>query len=113
MPSLTKPDIQITIVDDSKGEKCDAHCGADWASAQVIDLAGQRIKERFGDKVKLEYIDLAESMADHHALELKQQFKAKNLPLPLLVINGEPRISGPFDIRQLLDAIDAECEIKS
>lgn len=110
---MIKSCIQITIVDDSKGEKCDAHCGEDWASTQVIDLASQRIKERFGDQIKLEYLDLAESMTNHHALELKQQVKAKNLPLPLLVINGEPRISGQFDIRQLLDAIDAELEIKS
>jgi len=34
------------------------------------------------------------------------------LPLPLLIINGEPRIPGQFDIRLLLDAIDAEIEIK-
>jgi len=110
---LIKPCIQITIVDDSKGEKCNAHCGADWASTQVIDLASQRIKERFGDKIKLEYLDLTESTTNHHAVEFKQQVKAKNLSLPLLVINGELRISGQFDIRQLLDAIDAELEIKS
>jgi hypothetical protein len=34
------------------------------------------------------------------------------LPLPLLIINGEPRISGQFDIRFLLYAIDTEIEIK-
>ncbi|GAJ15792.1 unnamed protein product [marine sediment metagenome] len=108
---LAKQVIQITIVDDSKGEKCDAHCGLDWSSPQVIALAGQRIKDRFGDKIELAYLDLSEPITNHHALELNQIARQGNLLLPLLVINGQPRISGQFDIRLLLDAIDAELEI--
>jgi len=113
MPPLIRHAIQITIVDDSKGEKCDAHCGVDWSSAEAIALANKRIKDRFGGKIQLEYIDLSKPMTNHHALELNQRIRNKNLPLPLLLINGEPRISGQFDIRQLLDAIDAEMEIES
>jgi len=108
---LIKPVIQITILDDSKGEKCDAHCGADWSSAEVIALATQRIRGRFGDKIKLQYLDLSKPVTNHHALKLSQGSKKENLSLPLLVINGQPRISGQFDIRLLLDAIDAEIEI--
>ena len=110
--SLVEPCIQITIVDDSKGEKCDAHCGVDWSSAEAITLAGQRVKDRFGDKVQLEYFDLAKPMTNR-VLELKQRIRNKNLSLPVLMIDGKPRISGQFDIRRLLDAIDAEIEIKS
>jgi len=113
MPPLIRHAIQITIVDDSKGEKCDAHCGVDWSSAEAIALANKRIKDRFGGEIQLEYIDLSKPMTNHHALELNQRIRNKNLPLPLLLINGEPRISGQFDIRQLLDAIDAEMEIES
>jgi len=113
MPSLIKHTIQITIVDDSKSEKCDAHCGVDWSSAEAIALARQRIKDRFGDKIQLEYLDLSKAMANRRALELNRMVKNKNLSLPLLLINGEPRISGQFDIRQLLDVIDAEMEIES
>ncbi|MDI6815144.1 MAG: hypothetical protein QMC90_03605 [Dehalococcoidales bacterium] len=109
---MIKPTIQITIVDDSKAEKCDAHCELDWSSPEVIALASQRIKDRFGDRIKLQYLDLSKPITNHHALELKQQVRNKKLPLPLLIINGEPRISGEFDIRLLLDAIDAEIEIK-
>lgn len=109
---MIKPVIQITIVDDSKVEKCHAHCGLDWSSPEVIALTSQRIKDRFGGKIKLDYLDLSKPVTKHHASELKQQVRNKKLPLPLLVINGEPRISGQFDIRRLLDAIDAEIEIK-
>ena len=104
--------IQITIVDDSQGEKCDSHCGVDWSSAEVITLASKRIKERFGNKIKLSYLDLSKPITNHHAVELKQRIRKEKLPLPLLVINGQSRISGQFDIYLLLDAIDAELEIK-
>ncbi len=111
MPSLIKHTIKITIVDDSKGEKCDADCAVDWSSPEAVALASQRIKDRFGNRVKLEYLDLSKPAASHNALEWNEVIKNKSLPLPLLIINGQPRISGPFDIRRLLDAIEAEMEI--
>ena len=107
---MSKQDIQVVIVDDSKSEKCDTKCGVDWSSAEAITLANQRIRDKFGDRVQLEYIDLSRSIGER-ALGLNQRIK--DLPLPLLVINGEPRISGQFNIRLLLDAIDAEVEIRS
>ena len=113
MPPLVNHTIQVIIADDSKGEKCDAHCGIDWSSVEAIALANQRTKDRFGDRIQLEYIDLSKPVSNRRAPELKQRFKTENLPSPLLLINGEPRISGQFDIRQLLDAIDAEIEIES
>ena len=58
MLPLVKPLIQITIIDDSKGERCDAQCGMDWSSPEVIALANRRIKDRFGDRISLKYIDL-------------------------------------------------------
>ncbi len=108
---MPKHDIQIVIVDDSKVAKCDAECGTDWSSAEAISLASQQIKDRFGNKIKLEYLDLSQTAAYSHALELSQDIKNKNLLLPLLLINGQTRISGQFDIRQLLDTIEAEREI--
>ena len=109
---MIKYDIQIVIVDDSKTKNCDVNCGVDWSSVEAITLANQRIKARFGDSVQLEYINLSQPVTGHNALELKQRIRNENLSLPLLVINGGTRISGQFDIRMLLDAIDAEMEIK-
>ena len=111
MLPLIKHTIQVTIVDDSKGEKCDAHCGVDWSSVEAITLASQRIKDRFGDKIQLEYLDLSKPVDNRNALELIRGIKNKDLSLPLLLISGESRISGQFDIRLLLDAINAELEL--
>ena len=114
MLSLIKHTINITIADDSKNEGCDAHCGVDWASAKAIALATKQIKDRFGDRIEIElhYLDLAEPVTDPRALELNQAIEKENLPFPILIIDGKPRISGQFDIRMLLDSIDAEIEIK-
>ena len=43
---------------------------------------------------------------------LRQKARSGVLSLPALVINGEVRISGHFDMRMLMDAIDAEIEIR-
>ena len=108
---MIKHPIQITIVDDRRGEQCDAECGIDWSSAEAVALASQRIKDRFSDKINLEYLDLSQAIANHDALEWSQAIKDKKLSLPLLLINGQLRISGQFDIRQLLDVVEAEMEI--
>lgn len=113
MPPSAELPIEITIVDSSAHKRdCDNYCGVDWASPESIKLARQRIKERFGDRVKLDYLDLAIAEANPEAPKLKEQVKEGKLTLPALVISGEARISGQFDIRLLLDAIDAETEIR-
>ena len=111
MPLLNKHDIQIIIADDSKVRRCDADCGVDWSSPEVTNLAEQQVEARFGNRVELEYLDLSKPSNVQRALELQQMVGDEDLLLPLLLINGKPRISGQFDFRMLLDAIDAEVEI--
>ena len=107
---MLKRRTQITIIDKSRQEKCNAGCGEDWSSPETLALARQRIKDRFGDEVQLKHLDLSETVSNY-APEWNEVIKNKNLALPLLLINGEPRISGEFDMRQLLDAIEAEMEM--
>ena len=111
MLSLTKHTIHVTILDDSRQKECDADCGVDWSSGDAIALARQRFKERFGDEIQLAYFDLSTTTANRDAAEWHEVIKDKNLPLPLLLINGQPRISGQFDTRRLLDVIEAEIEM--
>ncbi len=111
---MVKHIIRVSIIDDSSLPKCDAYCGANWSSEEVLVLARQRVTERFGDRVRLQYIDRSKSTTNDDALKAwGQAIKNKNLSLPLLLINSEPKISGEFDIRQLLDAIEADLEIEA
>ena len=110
MPALVK-NMQITIIDNSDKEQCDPNCGVDWRSRKALDLASQRIKERFGGGKHLEYFDLSTDKVEDQVLEWIEVVKGKNLRFPALLINGQPRIAGQFDIRQLLDVIEAEMEM--
>ena len=105
---MNKHSIKVLIVDDSHAVECSAECGFDWSLAGNRDLAEQQIKARFGGGVQLEYFDLSRPTVNDTALEWQR--KARDLPSPLLVINGKPRISGQFDIRMLLDAVEAAME---
>ena len=109
--SPAKDTIRITILDDTRKQECEAACGEDWSLPETLALANQRIKDRFGEKAQLEYLDLPGAKANQKTLEWKRLIKNKNLSLPLLLVNGELRISGRFDIRQLLDAVEADIEI--
>ena len=109
---MSKNDIQVIIVfDPDKVNECGIDCGEGWDSAEVIELARQRVKARFGEEIRLECLDLSKSGLASISLELQRKIGDEILSLPLLIINGEPRISGQFDIRLLLDAIEAEIEI--
>lgn len=102
--------IRVTIVFDSKGERCEAVCGLNWSSDETFATMKQRVKDRFGGIAKLELVDLAKG--DPRTAELKERIGKENLSLPLLLINNELRISGEFDARQLMDAVEVERELK-
>jgi disulfide oxidoreductase YuzD len=104
-------DIRIQIlVGDDQGE-CDANCGMDWSAAESISLAAGRIKERFGEDVPIERIDMREDRNSEFVRGWSETIKTRNLSLPLLLLNGQVRISGQFDMRQLLDVIEIEREL--
>ena len=102
--------ISVTIIYRSQGEKCKAACGLDWSSAETVSVMNQRVNERFGTSVKLTVVDL--SLKNSVSLRFNQYVQKKNLSLPLLLVNEEVRISGEFDARQLMDAIEVEKELK-
>ena len=108
---MVRHNTQVIIIDDSNQPKCEAGCGVDWTSPEMLALASQRIIARFGDKIHLKHINLSQATASQDATEWNEVIKDKSLSLPLLLIDGQPRISGQFDIRQLLDAIEAEMEM--
>lgn len=106
---MPETDMLITIVDDSTGALCDAECGTAWSDGETRTLAEERIREKLNNQGKLEYIDLSRDGDNPRALELKREIG--DILLPALLINGQVRISGNFDIRQLLDAIEVEMEL--
>ena len=66
---------------------------------------------RYGDEVQVEYLDLAEPQARRHHPEVIEHILGQGLPLPLVAINGVPKLSGIFEYRMIVDAIETQREI--
>ena len=107
---MTK-DIQVIIVNDPARQDCDASCGTDWSSRDSRELAEEHIRSRFGDRVHLTYLDLTGMEEADSLIEWREKIINENLSVPFLVLNGHLRITGNFDVRQMLDVIEAELEI--
>jgi len=108
---LTEAAVDIKIIDDTSRRDCDAGCGTDWSSPEVTGLAIRQISKRFGEETKLEYIDLSRTTTDHLIAQWHQTIRERSLSVPLLLINGQLRIAGQFDIRQIIDTVEAEIEM--
>jgi disulfide oxidoreductase YuzD len=108
---LSNRGIKITILGDNSQGECDANCGIDWTSPESVPFAAERIRDRFGEDIPIKYIDMTENKTVQLVQEWTENVKNKNLSLPLLLLNGQLRISGQFDIRQLLDVIEIEKEV--
>lgn len=104
-------EIKVTIINDLARQDCDASCGTDWSSKDSMELAREQIKNRFGDSVQLTYLDLAGTKEDDSLIDWGDKIIDENLSVPLLILNGRLRITGNFDIRQMLDVIEAELEM--
>ena len=104
-------DIQVTIINDPTRQDCDISCGTDWSSGKSLELAEEQVRNRFGDSVYLTYLDLAGKGKEDSLFEWRERIMKESLSVPLLVLNGHLRITGNFDIRQMLDVIEAELEV--
>ena len=109
---MAKNPLQVTIINDPlRKADCDGACGADWSSMQTLDMARKQIHERFGENARLTYIDVAEGTMTDSLQSWLDYIKERKLSVPLLVIDGQVRISGHFDVRQMMDAIEVQTEM--
>lgn len=103
--------INIIILDDSRVEKCYAGCGVNWSRTEEIELAREQVKRLLRDNFVLEYKDLAQPDAALRFTAVVDKAKKAELLYPLLVINGDIRIAGNFDLRMLTDMLEASQEL--
>ena len=106
------PLVQITVLDDAKAAKCEAHCGLEFSSPQAVEQVTELLRKLYGETVQLEYLDLAKALDSRLYPEIVERIRAESLPLPLLLINGNLRVSGYFDIHLLQSVIQAEFEME-
>lgn len=98
------------VIDDAASPKCEARCGLDFSSPETFKSTASVLRELFGSRVKLEYAGL-DAIQTGPLAEIGERLKSGDLVLPLLVVNGKPRISGYFDLHSLQEVIQAEIEM--
>jgi disulfide oxidoreductase YuzD len=105
-----QPKIMVTVVDDATSPKCEARCGLDLSSPETLKSTTDVLRKLFGNRVKVEHTSLASTEAGSLS-EIAERVKSGDLVLPLLLVNGKPRISGYFDLHSLQEVIQAEIEM--
>jgi disulfide oxidoreductase YuzD len=109
---ISQTKIQVIIIDDSKSEKCEGRCGLDFSSPETFEFVAEHLNKLYGSSVQLEFLDLADPSTSGSHPEIGEMLKDRNLLLPLLLINGNLRISGYFDIYILQNAIQTDMEME-
>ncbi|MDP2719172.1 MAG: hypothetical protein Q8P44_04980 [Dehalococcoidia bacterium] len=105
---MTNPNMQVTILINSANPWCESDCAINWSKGEEQTAAISRAKQRFGDDVLLEFIDVADNPDLPRVILLARGTATREMPFSTLMINGETRISGPFDTRMLMDMIETE-----
>jgi hypothetical protein len=105
-----QPSILVTVVDEAASPKCEARCGLDLSSPETLKSTSDVLRKLFGSRVKIKHVSLAAIEAGPLP-GIAERVKSGDLVLPLLLINGKPRISGYFDLHSLQEVIQAEIEM--
>lgn len=101
--------IRVTLVEDSQAPEPTGPCSLVCEKSPSFEALQEHLAERFGDEVVVERLDLA---ATERPPEAIKNLAGQNYFLPLVLVNGQVRLSGPFDFRRVVDTIEALKEIE-
>jgi hypothetical protein len=99
-----KPAVRLTVIGNSRAPACQADCGADWSQPKTLSQARLALRERFGDRVRIDYVDTEHSKNRLKLLPREEDY-------PLLTVDGSIRLSGRFDLRQVMNVAEAQLEM--
>src|SRR3990172_5686186 len=91
---------------------CDGGCGLDLASTEEMQFTLHHLTQRYGDSVVVEFLDFSSSEeGPAESADLARSVRERRLPLPLLAINGIPRLSGSLSFARIAQAIEIQREV--
>lgn len=96
--------IKIEIVTRGELPTCANLCGEDWTRADVQATLCEAIRHRFGENMQIVFTDA--SKKDAVVLKYKKE------TFPQLLVDGQLRIAGQFDARQVLQAVETQIELR-
>lgn len=73
-------------------------------------MVAQHLRKRYGDAIKVEYYDLGKEPDREKFPEISKLIEDKDLPVPVVAINGVPTMAGVVDYWAIVEAIDAKAQ---
>ncbi len=71
-------------------------------------MVAQHLRRRYGDAVQVEYYDLANDSNRAKFPEIVKTIEEDDLPVPLVAIDGVPRMAGGVDFWTIAEFIEAK-----
>ena len=100
--------VHVIILDDSRQEHCTL-CGSD--PAEGMELVISQLRERYGDTLALERVDLAQPGTRERFARFVEMVESHSTLLPLVIINDMATLAGMLDYRMMVEAIETAREI--
>ncbi len=82
-------------------------CGTEIGSAQAADRLARELTALLGNWVMVRYFDLAQPEWAEKFAAILEGARERNLPFPLVAINGDIVLAGPFDTGAVLRMVHA------
>ncbi len=104
---MARSPIVITVFGNSAGEVClISGCGAQVASADMAGKLSEMLAGMFGSQVHVRHIDVADPDVRARAAAVVEGARRRNLPYPLVAINGQIVLAGKADPESVLRKLD-------
>jgi len=104
--------MRVSIIYDAGSPDCDGGCGLDLASTEEMQFTLHHLRQRYGDSVEVEFLDFSScGGGPAESADLAHSMRERGLPLPLLAINGIPRLSGNLSFARIAQAIEVQREV--
>ena len=88
--------LQIKIIDVDCNTLCQTKCGTNWSNPDIRTQVTKELKERYRNRIKIEYTKAAVHDSEKG---------------PILIMNGQIRLTGQFDKLQLIEIIETDLEL--
>ncbi|TAK36869.1 MAG: hypothetical protein EPO21_01055 [Chloroflexota bacterium] len=106
--ATNRPRMRLAILNDTSHRDGCTYCFDTWSTPEDITFIVGRLRERYGDQVTVEYVDVALHQPDADDARLVELARQQGLPLPIVAINGSIKLIGAADYRVIAEAIEAQ-----
>lgn len=103
MKDRQQPFIRVTVFGHRDQEVCLLKgCGATIDSAKATEKLRATLSSLFGERIVIHHYDLAQPHLAERFADVLQGARDRNLPFPLIAINGDIVLAGPVSIDTVL-----------